>query len=227
MLVFDQVSKYYGVQAALKNVSVEVMPKDFVVLIGHTGAGKSTFLKLIIRDELPSKGRVFIDGIDTISLSEKDIPSFRRKIGVVFQDFKLLLKKTVFENVAFALEVCGVKGRVIKKKVDEILEKVALEHKKNSCVFDLSGGEKQRVAIARALVHDPILLLADEPTGNIDPKSSEEIINLLLKINNSGTTIILATHNKDVVKQVSGRVIALKNGEIVADKKNCSEYITI
>ncbi|GAB4141402.1 MAG: cell division ATP-binding protein FtsE [Patescibacteria group bacterium] len=225
MLKFNHVSKYYGTQPALKNVNITIGPGEFVSLIGFTGAGKTTFMQLITREVLPSKGSVTIDGIDTATLNEKGVLSLRKKVGIIFQDFKLLDKKTVYENIAFALEVSGDNSSSIKKKTLEILELVKLPQKVNSRVTELSGGEKQRVCIARALIHNPKLLLADEPTGNLDPIISWEIVKLLLEINSRGTTVIMATHNEQIVNELKRRVITLKNGSVHLDQEKNGKYV--
>ncbi len=225
MLIFSHLSKYYGTHPALKNINLSIGPGEFVSLIGHTGAGKTTFMKLITREILPSKGSISIDGIDSSVFHEKEVLSLRRKVGTIFQDFKLLEKKSVFENIAFALEVSGEKSQMIKKKTFEILESVKLPHKASSSVNELSGGEKQRVCIARALIHKPKLLLADEPTGNLDPITSWEIVKLLLEINSLGTTVIMATHNEQIVNHIKKRVITLQEGTIFSDQEKNGRYI--
>lgn len=218
LIDIQSVSKHYGSIKALSGVSFKIKSGEFVCLVGPSGAGKTTLIRLLICEEKPTSGRILISERDIHLLPKKEIPFYRRKIGVVFQDFKLLPKKTVYENVAYALEVCGVSNNLIKKRVPEVLELVGLSHRAGSYPEELSGGEKQRTALARALVHKPKILIADEPTGNLDPKTSWEIIDLLLRINQRGTTVILATHNRDIVDVLNKRVIALKAGRVVYDK---------
>ena len=220
MICFRNVNKLYNKRTyALKKVSFKIKRGEFVVFVGPSGAGKSTVAKLLICEEKPTSGHITIGGYNIETLKKSEIPYFRRKIGVVFQDYKLLPKKTVWENVAYALEVCNESDEEIKKKVSKVIELVGLEEKTKNFIEELSGGEKQRVSIARALVHGPKLLIADEPTGNLDPVTSREIIDLLLKINDVGTIVILATHDKDIVNRLKKRVIALKNGELVSDEE--------
>lgn len=219
MIKFDQVSKGYGNTIALKNVNIEIHKGEFVSLVGQSGAGKSTLLSLIIGEEKPDTGRILIDDIDVGKVRSTDIPYLRRKIGMVFQDIKLLRTRTAFENVAFAMEVAGESMTQIKKEVPEILEIVGLADKSKSFPNEMSGGERQRVAIARALAHKPVLLLADEPTGNLDSINAWEIIQLLLKINKGGTTVILATHAKDLVNSIKKRVITIEKGEVIYDQE--------
>ena len=188
-------------------------------LVGQSGAGKSTLMKLIIGEEKPDNGKILIDDIDVAKIRSTDIPYLRRKIGVVFQDIKLLPNRTAFENIAFAMEVSGETVGVIKKEVPRILETVGLEEKAKAFPNEMSGGERQRVAIARALAHNPVLLLADEPTGNLDSINAWDIIQLLLKINKGGTTVILATHAKDLVNSVKKRVVTIEKGEVVYDQQ--------
>jgi len=221
MIEFRNVKKIYTSGAmstiALDDVSFLIEEKEFVSFVGHSGAGKSTILKLIYAEEKPTSGEVFFNGENIAEIKPKDLPFHRRRIGTVFQDFKLLLKKTIFENVAFALEVSGYPNSEIQRSVPQILEIVGLAGKAESYPDEVSGGEKQRVAIARALVHRPELIIADEPTGNLDPISAWGIIQLLLKINELGTTVILATHDKEVVNNVKKRVITLDQGRIIRD----------
>jgi cell division transport system ATP-binding protein len=221
MIEFRNVKKIYTSGAmstiALDDVSFLIEEKEFVSFVGHSGAGKSTILKLIYAEEKPTSGEVFFNGENIAEIKPKDLPFHRRRIGTVFQDFKLLLKKTIFENVAFALEVSGYPNSEIQRSVPQILEIVGLAGKAESYPDEVSGGEKQRVAIARALVHRPALIIADEPTGNLDPISAWGIIQLLLKINELGTTVILATHDKEVVNNVKKRVITLDQGRIIRD----------
>lgn len=220
MIEFRNVKKIYtgGINTvALDDVSFRVGKEEFVSLVGHSGAGKSTLLKLLYAEEKPTSGEILFNGEDIANLTSKLLPYHRRRIGTVFQDFKLLPKKTLFENVAFALEVSDHSDKEIRELVPQILEIVGLAHKIDSYPREISGGEQQRVAIARALVHRPPLIIADEPTGNLDPISSWGIIQLLLKINKLGTTVLLATHNKDIVNRVKKRVITLDQGKIIRD----------
>lgn len=218
MISFKNVAKVYlNKTKALDGVSFGIKRGEFVIVVGPSGAGKSTITRLLNCDERPTSGSISIGGYNICNLRKSEIPYFRRKIGVVFQDFKLLPKKTVWENIAFALEVCNAPKNVIDVEVNKVLELVGLTPKKNNFVEELSGGEKQRVSIARALVHHPKLLIADEPTGNLDPKTGKEIIDLLLKINKQGTIVILATHDKETVNSLRKRVITINDGKIVSD----------
>lgn len=219
MIKFDQVTKTYNKINALKDVTLQIHKGEFLSLVGQSGAGKSTLISLIIGEERPDSGRILIDDIDVSRIRLKDIPYLRRKIGVVFQDIKLLPRRTAYENVAFALEVSGESHLHIKKEVPKILELVGLEDKAKAFPNEMSGGEKQRVAIARALSHNPVLLLADEPTGNLDSINAWDIIQLLMKINKAGTTVILATHAKDLVNSVKKRVVTIEKGEIIYDQE--------
>jgi len=219
MIIFDKVSKFYGQTEALKNVSFKIKPKEFVVIVGPSGAGKSTLMRLLTCEEQPSFGRITINGRDIHLLKKQHIPFYRRQIGVVYQDFKLLPQKTVFENIAFALEVSNQPPKEIEEQVNKIIKLVGLENKKENFPHELSGGEAQRVAIARALAFEPRLLLADEPTGNLDPKTAWGIIQLLLKINSLGTTVIVATHNKEIVDRLHKRVVTLVDGKVTKDIK--------
>jgi cell division transport system ATP-binding protein len=214
MIRFENVTKRYKNSKALDNINLEINHGEFISLVGQSGAGKSTLLKLIFGEEKLDGGRILIDEIDIASLAPGDIPYLRRKIGVVFQDIKLLPRKTAFENVAFAMEVAGYKKEKIGKDVPKILDIVGILHKASSFPDEMSGGERQRVAIARALAHKPVLLLADEPTGNLDEINSYEILDLLHKINQLGTTVILATHARDLVNKIQKRVITLDKGGI-------------
>ncbi|HEY1085177.1 MAG TPA: cell division ATP-binding protein FtsE [Candidatus Saccharimonadales bacterium] len=220
MILLDRVTKTYGktTKPAINRLSLHVEPKEFVILIGTSGAGKSTLLKLLTREEKPTTGKIVVGGIDYDTLKDRHIPLLRRKIGVVFQDFKLLPQRTVFENVAFALEIAGMTNREIKATVPRIIELVGLKGKEKSFPHQLSGGERQRVAIARAMVRQPKILIADEPTGNLDPKHSWEIIRLLEKINRYGTTVILTTHNAEIVNRLKRRVVTIENGKITGDQ---------
>lgn len=204
---------------AVKDVSLHIDAGEFISIVGHSGCGKTTLVRLLIAEIKPDNGKIIVGGWDITSIKSRQIPLLRRQIGVVFQDFKLLPKKTVFENTAFALEVAGESGSRIKKIVPQVLKIVDLENKLDRYPHQLSGGERQRVSIARALIHRPKILLADEPTGNLDAINSQEIIDLLLKINNFGTTVILVTHNKDIVNSLKKRVITMHQGEIIKDQK--------
>jgi len=214
----DVTKTYPNGRTALRDVELAIPEGDFVFLVGPSGAGKSTLIKLIIRDELPTHGRVLVDGADVARLPRREVPKLRRRIGVVFQDFKLLPRKTVRENVAFALEVTGTPARRIRPAVDRVLALVGLTDQADQLPSQLSGGEQQRAAIARALVHEPRLIIADEPTGNLDPLIAWEIIQLLLRINELGVTVLMATHNAEVVTALRRRVVALDEGRIVRDE---------
>ncbi|WP_062050173.1 cell division ATP-binding protein FtsE [Bacillus sp. JCM 19034] len=203
---------------AINGINLHIKKGEFVYVVGPSGAGKSTFIKMIYREESPSKGEILIDGVNISKLKHKQIPHLRRKIGVVFQDFKLLPSLTVFENVAFALEVIEESPSVIKRRVMDVLDVVKLKNNARFLPGELSGGEQQRVAIARAIVNDPEVLIADEPTGNLDPDTSWGIMDTLDEINHSGTTVIMATHNKEIVNTIKKRVIAIENGRVVRDE---------
>ncbi len=220
MILFDRVSKTYASQnrPALDDVSLEVEKGEFVFLVGPSGSGKSTFLRLVLREERPNTGTVWVLGKELNRLSNWKIPALRRQIGTVFQDFRLLPNKSVFENVAFALEVIGKPRSHIRKVVPEVLEVVGLEDKMERRPDELSGGEQQRVAIARAFVNRPLLLIADEPTGNLDPNTSIGIMKLLDRINRLGTTVIMSTHDAQIVDQMRRRVIELETGHVVRDQ---------
>ena len=220
MILLDRVTKNYGKsnKPALNQASIHVGAGEFVIIVGTSGAGKSTLLKLLTREEKPSSGKIVVGGIDYDNLKDKHIPLLRRKIGVVFQDFKLLPNRTVFENVAFALEIAGMTNREIKATVPKVIELVGLKGKEKHFPHQLSGGERQRVAIARAVVRQPKILIADEPTGNLDPKHSWDIVRLLEKINKYGTTVILTTHNVEIVNKLKRRVITIDHGKITSDQ---------
>ncbi len=235
MIKFDSVSKVYPATrlrpkptVALKDVSFEVKDNEFVIVAGRSGAGKTTLVKLIIGEEKPTKGGVsfsfqgeqpFVGELEMGKIKKRDLSALRRQIGVIFQDYKLLRKKTVFENVAFALEVIGVSDEQIKNEVPRVLKIVGLKERADNFPLELSGGEKQRTAIARALVHRPKILLADEPTGNLDPYHTWDIIKLLVRINELGTTVILATHDQDIINELEKRVISLEKGRLIGDHK--------
>ncbi|MCZ8514911.1 cell division ATP-binding protein FtsE [Paenibacillus filicis] len=203
---------------ALKGVSVKVDRNEFVYVVGPSGAGKSTFMKLMYREERPTKGSIFVNGFNLEKLKQRKIPYVRRNIGVIFQDYRLLPKLTVFENVAFAMEVIEAPKKIIKKRTLEVLELVRLKDKIHSLPTQLSGGEQQRVAIARAIVNNPAVIIADEPTGNLDPDTSWGIMKLMEEINFRGTTIVMATHNKEIVNTIRKRVLAIEQGTIVRDE---------
>jgi cell division transport system ATP-binding protein len=220
VILLDRVSKNYSKRSestALERISLHIEPKEFVIIVGPSGAGKSTLLKLLTREEKPSSGKIIVGGIDYEHLKDRDVPKLRRRIGVVFQDFKLLQNKTVFENVAFALEIIGISTKEIRHTVPRVLDIVGLKGKEKSMPLELSGGERQRVAIARAIVRQPKILIADEPTGNLDPKHAWDVIRVLEKINRYGTTVLLTTHNQDIVNKLTRRVITIDGGKIVGD----------
>lgn len=218
MIKFKKVSKFFPPNTfALNDVSFEINSGEFLSIVGRSGAGKSTLLKLILAEEKPDSGRVLFENKDVHKIKKSKIPFYRRKIGVIFQDYKLFPSKTVYENVAYIMEVMGATEEEISRDVKEVLEIVGLDSKINNFPVELSGGERQRVAIARALIHRPQIILADEPTGNLDPYNTTEIIRLLLKINEMNTTVILATHNKEVINRLGKRVITLENGKIIRD----------
>jgi len=225
MIRLENVEKIYppGVPA-LKSINLKIERGEFVSIVGKSGAGKTTLLRLIYGEEKPTKGEVWFEELRVDTISFKDLPFLRRKIGVVFQDFKLLENKTAFENIAFILEILGKEEEFIIREVAEVLDLVGLLGRSEHFPRQLSGGEKQRVAIARAIIHRPQLLIADEPTGNLDPLTSQEIIDILLKINQMGTTVLIATHNKDIVNRLRKRVIVLEKGEIIKDE-NGSKFL--
>lgn len=224
MIEMLNVSKKYpnGI-TAVKDLSIRIDQGEFVYVVGPSGAGKSTFIKMIYREELPTKGTIKVGDFDLVKMKKKDIPYLRRHVGVVFQDFKLLPKLTVYENIAYAMEVVEKNPKQIQKRVLEVLDLVKLKHKVKMFPNELSGGEQQRIAIARAIANMPRVLICDEPTGNLDPDTSWEIMNILEEISNSGTTIIMATHNSQIVNQVRHRVLAVDNGQIVRDQQE-GEY---
>ncbi len=220
MIRYENVGKIFpGDFLALDDVSLQIEKGEFVSIIGHSGAGKSTLLKLLYAEEQPTSGQVFFDGRDLATIKKRHLPYYRRNIGTVFQDFKLLSEKTVFRNVSYALEVIGKTTQEINEEVPEILDIVGLADKMEKYPNQLSGGERQKVSLARALIHRPAVIVADEPTGNLDPNSSWDIVKLLVKINDLGTTVILATHDREVVDKLNKRVVALNNGKIVSDCK--------
>ena len=224
LILMEDVWKTYpnGVMA-VNGIDFKLDKGDFVYVVGPSGAGKSTFIKMIYREEKPTKGKIVVSDIDLTSLKERDVPKLRRKIGVVFQDFKLLPKLTVYENVAFALEVIEESPDNIKRKVMDVLELVKLKNKARMYPEELSGGEQQRVSIARSIVNNPELVVADEPTGNLDPDTAWEIMEIFEEINHRGTSIIMATHNKEIVNTIKKRVVAIEGGRIVRDEQQ-GEY---
>jgi cell division transport system ATP-binding protein len=224
VVLHDVTKRYPNGKEALKDVDLVVPEGDFVFLVGPSGAGKSTLMKLLIRDELATQGDVVIDGYDLARIKRRQVPRIRRKIGTVFQDFKLLPRKSVWENVAFALEVTGTPRRQIRPSVDRVLALVGLTDAADQVPTQLSGGEQQRTAIARALVHDPRIIIADEPTGNLDPVISWEIIQLLLRINELGVTILMATHQAEVVTALRKRVVALEDGRVIRDETGAAYH---
>lgn len=227
MILLDRVSKTYskGGKPSLDRVNLHVEPKEFVIVVGQSGAGKTTLLRLLTREERQTTGKIIIGGIDYDKLKDREIPLLRRKIGVVFQDFKLLPNKTVFENIAFALEMVGMGNKEIKNTVPKVLDIVNLVGKEDNMPIELSGGERQRVAIARAIVRQPRILIADEPTGNLDPKHAWDVIKILEKINRYGTTVLLTTHNQEIVNRLKRRVVTLKDGKIISDRANAGYKI--
>jgi cell division transport system ATP-binding protein len=226
MILLDRVTKTYGrTSVALDRVSLHVEPKEFVIVVGQSGAGKTSLLKLLTREEKPTSGKIIVGGIDYDKLKDREIPLLRRKIGVVFQDFKLLPNKNVFENVAFALEIVGMGNKEIRHTVPRVLDIVNLKGKERNMPMELSGGERQRVAIARAIVRQPKILIADEPTGNLDPKHAWDVIRVLEKINRYGTTVLLTTHNQEIVNRLRRRVVTIKNGKIASDRANADYKI--
>lgn len=220
MITFDHVSLNYDARhTALSNINIHIDKGEFVFVVGPSGAGKSTFVKILTHELVPETGSVIVNNIKINKLKPSKVPYYRRSLGIVFQDFRLLSEKTVFENIAFVLRVTGAKSKDIKERVNKVLDLVGLRGKEKELPSKLSGGEQQRVAIARALVNQPTLLIADEPTGNLDPKTSEEIMKLFTEINHMGTTIIMVTHNKDLVNAMHKRVVNIEEGHIVNDVK--------
>ena len=215
--------KYNKGITAINNLSIQIKDGEFVYVVGPSGAGKSTFIKMMYREEKATKGRIRVGKYDLMKIKDRQIPYLRRYVGVVFQDFKLLPHKTVYENVAYAMEVIEKSPREIKRRVEDVLELVNLKHRMNNFPNELSGGEQQRVAIARAIVNTPGILIADEPTGNLDPDTSMEIMDILERINEQGTTIVMATHNSQIVNEKKHRVLAIESGQIVRDQEQ-GEY---
>lgn len=226
MILLDSVSKRYpgDAEPALDDVSLHIEPNEFVFLVGKSGAGKSTLIKMLTKEETPDSGKIVVGGIDLDYIKKRHIPSYRRRLGVVFQDFKLLPRRTVYENVAFALEIIGMSGKDIRKTVPKVLELVDLLPQANKFPWQLSGGQQQRVSIARSVARQPKILIADEPTGQLDKLTTEEIIDLLKKINDFGTTILVTTHNENIVNNLGKRVVTLKKGKIVDDQKKHGIY---
>lgn len=222
MIYFDNVSKLYndGRSAALQEITFQVAPKEFVSIVGHSGAGKTTLLKMIIAEDHPTDGKVYFESLDVHKIPRSRLPQYRRKIGTVFQDFKLLPNKTAFENIAFAMEANGRSDEEIAENVPQALSLVDLDDKAWNFPNELSGGEKQRVAIARAIVNQPDIIVADEPTGNLDPIATYEVVQILKKINDLGTTVIMTTHNKGVIDELGRRVITMDEGRIVRDDES-------
>lgn len=226
MIILDSVTKRYpgDSEPAIDDVSLHIEPNEFVFLVGKSGAGKSTLIKMLTKEETPDSGKIIVGGIDLDYVKKRHIPSYRRRLGVVFQDFKLLPRRTVYENVAFALEIIGMSGKEIRRTVPKVLELVDLADQANKFPDQLSGGQQQRVSIARSVARQPKILIADEPTGQLDKLTTEEIIELLRKINDFGTTILVTTHNENIVNDLQKRVITLKNGKIVDDQKKHGIY---
>ena len=221
MIHLKNVTKIYqqnGV-VALDNINLDIAPGEFVFIVGTSGSGKSTLMKLLMHEETPTMGEIFVDGRDVIRMQRKEIPYLRRSLGVIFQDFRLLEDKTVYENVAFAMQVIETPRKIIQRSVDAVLDIVGLREKSKHFPAQLSGGEQQRVAIARAIVNDPKLVIADEPTGNLDPATTWDIMDIFRRINDAGTTIIMATHDKDIVNRLKRRVVEIEGGKIVRDQQ--------
>ena len=218
MLEMIDVSKIYpGGSVALQDINVCIEQGEFVFIVGPSGAGKSNFFKMLFREVLPSSGKVIVNGHDLVKMTDKEIPYFRRQLGIVFQDYRLLPDRTVYDNVAFAMQVIETPYRKIKRRVNDVLDLVGLRKRAHAYPTELSGGEQQRIAIARAIVNDPILLIADEPTGNLDPETSWEIMDIFREVYKSGTTIVMATHDREIVDEMEKRVIAIEHGHIVRD----------
>lgn len=218
MLLMTDVSKTYpSGSVALRDVNIHIQPGEFVFVVGPSGAGKSTFIKMLFREVIPTTGNIYVNGVDLLELKEKEIPYLRRQLGIIFQDYRLLPDRTVYDNVAFAMQVIETPYRKIKRRVMSVLDLVGLRKRANSYPTELSGGEQQRVAIARAIVNDPLLVIADEPTGNLDPETSWDTMRIFSEINESGTTIVMATHDKEIVDNMEKRVIAIEKGSIVRD----------
>jgi len=226
MIEFKNVCKTYNKSInVLKDINLSINNGEYICIIGRSGAGKSTIAKLLTAEEKPNKGEIIIDGWNIVKISKKDVPSLRRQVATIFQDFRLLQKKTARENISFACEICGDYGDQMQRKIDQLLEVVGLSNKGNNYPSELSGGEQQRVAIARALAFNPSILIADEPTGNLDTINTKGILTLLQDINNMGTTIILITHDKEVVNNLNKRIVTLEDGVITSDKERGSYII--
>ena len=218
MLLMSGVSKTYrNGSVALKNIDLHIKPGEFVFLVGPSGAGKSTFIKMLFKEVLPTTGKIYVDGVDVLALTDKEVPFLRRQLGIIFQDYRLLPDRTVYDNVAFAMQVIESPAVKTRRRVMTVLELVGLKNRANAYPAELSGGEQQRIAIARAIVNDPIMVIADGPTGNLDPETSKDIMRIFTGINESGTTIVMATHDKEIVDAMGKRVIAIENGVIVRD----------
>ena len=226
MILLDSVTKTYpgDKKPALDEISLHIEPNEFVFLVGQSGAGKSTLMKMITKEENPDSGKIVIGGIDLEYVKKRHIPEYRRRLGVVFQDFKLLPRRTVYENVAFALEIAGMSSKDIRKTVPKVLELVDLLDQAKKFPSQLSGGQQQRVSIARSVARQPKILIADEPTANLDKLTTEEIIGLLKKINDFGTTILVTTHNENIVNNLGKRVVTMRDGKIISDQKNHGIY---
>lgn len=218
MITFENVTKHYNTNVGLENASVHIHKGDFVFLVGPSGAGKSTFIKLILKEIDADSGSIKVAGREVTTMSNREVPELRRRIGIVFQDFRLLPKKTVYENVAFAMEILHKSKRQIRKKVPQVLSLVGISNEADKYPNELSAGEQQRVAIARAIINNPTVLIADEPTGNLDPDTAAEIMDLLNQINMTGTTVVMVTHAKDIVDRMKKRVVAIEDGHIVRDE---------
>ncbi len=226
MIFFDRVTKVYpDTSVALQNITLTIEPSEFVSIVGQSGAGKTTLLKMLLAEERPSEGKVFYESSDVHRLSKGEMNNLRRKIGMIFQDFRLISGKTVYENIAFTMEASGKTDEEIEQDVPHVLDLVDLKNKVWNFPHELSGGEKQRVAIARALVNQPDVLIADEPTGNLDPVNTYDIVQILKKINDFGTTVILTTHNKGIIDMLGKRVVAMEKGKIVRDDKEGKYFI--
>jgi len=218
LLLMSGVSKTYrNGSVALKNIDLHIKPGEFVFIVGPSGAGKSTFIKMLFKEVLPTTGKIYVDGVDVLALTDKEVPFLRRQLGIIFQDYRLLPDRTVYDNVAFAMQVIESPTVKTRRRVMTVLELVGLKNRSNAYPAELSGGEQQRIAIARAIVNDPIMVIADEPTGNLDPETSKDIMRIFTGINESGTTIVMATHDKEIVDAMGKRVIAIENGVIVRD----------
>ncbi len=221
MIYFNNVSKVYNKDSvALDDVTLTIPAGEFVSIVGHSGAGKTTLVKMILADDIPTEGTVFFESTNVFKLNNKELTKLRRRIGVVFQDFKLLLNKTAYENIAFAMEAVGKTNEEIESDVPHVLELVDLGHKKDHFPGEMSGGEQQRLAIARAIINQPELIIADEPTGNLDAINTYEIVQILKKINDLGTTVVLTTHNRNIIDMVGKRVITMEKGKVIRDDKD-------